>query len=143
MTHSVKQFRKYNTTISKLFEIILSLNEEQQKMLLKQAEFLSKKEKRAYDRKLCNIRVFFSTSEQVYPSYIENISPEGLFIKAVESMHIGEKILMLFNIKGITTTLKIRGEIAHATNYGFGVKFKQLGPPLASKLKNFIAHKQN
>ena len=33
MAALVKQIRKYNTTISKLFEIILSLNEEQQEML--------------------------------------------------------------------------------------------------------------
>ena len=140
MAASVKQFKKYNTTISKLFEIILILNEEQQEMLLKQAEFLPKKEKRVYDRKLCHIGVFFSTSEQVYPSYIENISPKGLFIKADEPMHNREKILMLFNIKGINTTIKIRGEIAHTTNDGFGVKFKNLDPPVANKIKNIIAH---
>ncbi len=143
MAISVKQIRKYNTTISKLFEIILSLNEEQQKMLLKQAKFLPKKEKRAYDRKLCQIRVFFSTSEQVYSSHIENISPEGLFIKAVDDMHIEKKILMLFNMKGINNTLKISGEIVHTTNYGVGVKFNKLDPPVASKLKNIIAHMQN
>lgn len=143
MADSVKQIRKYNTTISKLFEIILGLNEEQQERLLKQAEILPKKEKRAYDRKLCHIRVFFLTTEKVYPSYIENISPEGLFIRADEPMHTGERILMLFNIKGINKTLKIWGEIEHTINDGFGVKFKNLDPPMSIKLKNIIAHMQN
>jgi Tfp pilus assembly protein PilZ len=141
MVDSVKQLRKYNTTISKLFEIILSLNEEQQEMLLKQAELLPEKEKRAYGRKVCRIRVFFSTSERLYPSYIENISPEGLFIKAVEPMHIGKQILMLFNIKGINKTLKIWGQIVHTTSCGFGVKFENLKTSVANNLKNIILHK--
>ena len=143
MTASIKKVKKYNTTISKLFEIILSLNEEQQKMLLKQAEMLPKKEKRAKDRKLCHTKVFFSTSKRVYSSYIENISPAGLFIKTDESMRAGEKILMLFNTKDINKTLKIRGEIAHTANAGLGVKFKDIDPPLANELKNIMAHKQN
>ena len=139
MATSIKKIRKYNTTISKLFEIILSLNEEQQEMLLKQVKLLPKKEKRANDRKLCHISMFFSTSEQVYPGYIENISSTGLFIKADEPMTTGKEILMLFNMKGFNKTLKIRGEIAHTANDGFGVKFENLDPPVANKLENIIA----
>lgn len=143
MAASKKKVKKYNTTISKLFEIILSLNEGQQKMLLKQAEMLPKKEKRANDRKLCHTKVFFSTSEKIYSSNIGNISPAGLFIKTDESIRAGEKILMFFNMKGINKTLKIKGEIAHTTNAGLGVKFKGIDPPMANELKNIMDHKQN
>ena len=135
--------KKYNTTISKLFEIILSLNEDQQEMLLKQAERLPKREKRANDRNLCHTKVFFSTSKHVYSSYIKNISPTGLFIETDEPMQTGEKILMLFNIKGINKTLKIKGEIAHTANAGLGVKFKDLEPPMANELKSIMVNLQS
>ena len=143
MATSIKQIKKYNTNISKLFKIIISLNEEQQEMLLKYAELLPKKGKRANERKSCHINIFFATSEKVYPSYIENISPTGSFIKTDEPIPVGGKIIILINFEGIDKTLKIRGEIAHATGEGVGVKFKDLVPPVANNLKNIIAHMQN
>ena len=46
-----KNDKKYSTLIYKLFNIVLSLSEEQQVELLKQAEELFLKEKRSADRK--------------------------------------------------------------------------------------------
>jgi Tfp pilus assembly protein PilZ len=138
MVTQVKAIRKYNTAILKLFEIILGLNEGQQKLLLKFTENLFIKEKRANNRKSCHIPIYYATSDRVYSSHIENISPTGLFIKSEKPLPTGEKILMTFNIKGFNKPLKVSGEIAHATDAGIGVKFKDLSPHVANKLENVV-----
>jgi Tfp pilus assembly protein PilZ len=138
MVAQVKAIRKYNTAILKLFEIILGLNEGQQQLLLKLTENLFTKEKRANNRKSCHIPIYYATSDRVYSSHIENISPTGLFIKSEKPLPTGEKILMTFNIKGFNKPLKVSGEIAHATDAGIGVKFKDLSPHVANKLENVV-----
>jgi Tfp pilus assembly protein PilZ len=138
MVAQVKAIRKYNTAILKLFEIILGLNEGQQQLLLKLTENLFIKEKRANNRKSCHIPIYYATSDRVYSSHIENISPTGLFIKSEKPLPTGEKILMTFNIKGFNKPLKVSGEIAHATDAGIGVKFKDLSPHVANKLENVV-----
>ncbi len=138
MVAQVKAIRKYNTAILKLFEIILGLNEGQQQLLLKLTENLFIKEKRANNRKSCHIPIYYATSDRVYSSHIENISPTGLFIKSEKPLPTGEEILMAFNIKGLNKPLKVRGEIAHANDVGIGVKFKDLSPHVANKLENVV-----
>ena len=138
MIAKVKEIGKYNTAILRLFEIILSLNERQQELLLNLTENLFIKEKRANDRKSCHIPIYYATSDRVYSSYIENISPTGLFIKSEKPLPTGEEILMTFNIQGFNKPLKISGEIAHANDAGIGVKFKNLCPQMADKLENIV-----
>ena len=138
MVAKVKEIGKYNTAILKLFEIILSLNERQQEQLLKLTEDLFVKEKRSNNRKSCHIPIYHATSDRVYSSHIENISPTGLFIKAEKPLPAGEEILMAFNIKGLNKPLKVKGEIAHANDVGIGVKFKDLNPHVANKLENVV-----
>jgi Tfp pilus assembly protein PilZ len=142
MVAQVKAIRKYNTAILKLFEIILGLNEGQQQLLLKLTENLFIKEKRANNRKSCHIPIYYATSDRVYSSHIENISPTGLFIKSEKPLPTGEKILMTFNIKGFNKPLKVSGEIAHATDAGIGVKFKDLSPHVANKLESVVVQMQ-
>ena len=96
------------------------------------------KEKRANNRKSCHIPIYYATSDRVYSSHIENISPTGLFIKAEKPLPTGEEILMTFNIKGFNKPLKVSGEIAHANDAGIGVKFKDLNPHVADKLENVV-----
>ena len=138
MVAQVKAIRKYNTAILKLFEIILGLNEGQQKLLLKFTENLFIKEKRANNRKSCHIPIYYATSDRVYSSHIENISPTGLFIKSEKPLPTGEKILMTFNIKGFNKPLKVSGEIAHSNDAGIGVKFKNLSPHVVNKLEDVV-----
>jgi hypothetical protein len=135
-------FKRYNTTISKLFRIILSLNSEQQEILLKYAKFLRQKEKRSNDRKICHIKIIFATSELISQSYIEDISSTGLFIKAGEPILVGEKLLMLFNLEGVDKIVKIRGEIVHTTDDGIGVKFRNYISPATKELNSIIAQMQ-
>ena len=129
-----KNDKKYSTLIYKLFNIVLSLNEEQQIELLKQAEELFLKEKRSADRKDCKIPVYYATYDRVYSNYIKNISRNGLFIKTQRPLFVGEEILMTFRLKGFDKPIKIKGEVAHATRAGIGVEFKNASPFLMEVL---------
>ena len=142
MIAKVKEIGKYNTAILKIIKIVISLNERQLDLLLKIAEELFIKEKRANNRKACRAPIYYATSDRVYTGHIENISPTGLFIKSEKPLPAGEEILMTFNIKGSDKPLKVRGEIAHASDEGLGVKFKDLSPDQLKMLENIVVQMQ-
>jgi len=45
---------------------------------------------------------------------------------------------MTFRMNGINKPIKIRGEIVHTNRLGMGVKFKEIKPHIAGKLKNIV-----
>ena len=128
MSAPAKNDKKYSTLIYKLFNIVLSLSEEQQTTLLKHAESLFLKEKRSISRRDCKIPVYYATYDRVYSNYIRNISRNGLFIKTQRPLFVGEEILMTFRLKGFDKPIKIKGEVIHATRAGIGVEFKNASP---------------
>lgn len=122
------KLKKYNLKIAKLWDIILSLTEEQQKTLLKQADDLLNSDKRGFVRKSCNLQVDFATSDRTHKGYIKNISCLGVFIEAKAPVIIGDQVLMVFRLNPNLKAVKLRGEVAHATRWGFGVEFAANGP---------------
>jgi Tfp pilus assembly protein PilZ len=120
--------KKYDLTISKLFEIILRLNKEQQEQLLKFAEALLVKDNRVSVRKACIIPINYAARNRIYSDQIKDISKNGLFIETHNPLITGEEIFMSFNMQGYDRPLKTRGEIVHATQQGIGVKFKEISP---------------
>ena len=134
MSEAAKNEKKYSTLIYKLFNVVLSLNEEQQMVLLKHAEELFLEEKRTFTRRDCKIPVYYATYDRVYSNYIKNISRNGLFIKTQRPLFVGEEILMTFRLKGFDKPIKIKGEVAHATRAGIGVEFKDASPFLMEVL---------
>ncbi len=66
MSAQEKTGKKYNVVISKLFQMIIELNEEQQQELLDHAEQLMVREKRRNIRKSCNIPVNYAADDHVY-----------------------------------------------------------------------------
>ena len=123
MSISGNTVKRYNTAILRLFEIILSLDENQQKKLIGCAESLFLKEKRIHNRKLCQIPIYYATENQVFSSYIKNISQSGLLIETRKSLPFGEEILMTFRLEGLKRPIKIRGQVAHSGPSGIGVEF--------------------
>ena len=113
--------KKYNVVISKLFQIVIDLSEEQQLALLRYAEDLFVKEKRINIRKSCNIPVKYATYYRVYSNHIKNISQSGLFIETQRPLIVGDEVIMTFRLDGFNKPLKIKGEIAHATRACVGV----------------------
>ncbi|UCE56308.1 MAG: PilZ domain-containing protein [Desulfobacterales bacterium] len=138
MITSEKVAEKYNTAILNLFEIILSLDESQQRSLLKLAEYLFIKEKRTNVRKSCHIPIYYATSDRVYTTHIQNISPNGLFILTQKILPIGDEILMTFRMEGLNKPIKTKGEITHTNRWGMGVKFKGIKPQIAGKLEFLV-----
>jgi len=119
-----KEIKRYNTLIYKLFNIVLSLSERQQQMLLRHAEDLFLQEKRNHIRKAVNIPVYYATNDRVFSNYIKNISQNGLFIETERPLFVGEEVLMTFRLEGFNKPLKIKGEVVHANRSGIGVEFK-------------------
>jgi Tfp pilus assembly protein PilZ len=133
-SQEANMYSKYNIVISQLFNLILNLNEAQQNALLRKAEELFLKEKRAYPRKSCRIPVRYSTFDRIYSNCITNISQNGVFIETEKPLFVREEILMDFTLKGFNEPLKLKGEVAHATRTGIGVKFKNVSTDLAEML---------
>ena len=133
-----KAAKKYNVVISKLFQIVINLDEKQQGALLYHAEELLSKEKRLGIRKSCNIPVNFAAYDRVYSSYIKNISAKGLFIETRRPLLVGDEIIMTFRLQGLDKSLKLRGEVAHATRAGVGVEFKNISPYMEELLRTVI-----
>ena len=124
-----QNIKQYNVTISKLIKLILRLNEEHQKALLKKGQVLLSKEKRA-PRKSCRIPVRYKTFDRVYSDRILNISQSGVFIETRKPIFVGEEILMNFKLEGIKRPLNLRGDVVHASNRGVGIEFKNVDPAL-------------
>jgi Tfp pilus assembly protein PilZ len=132
--------KKYNVIISKLFQTVINLGEEQQLALLHYAEELLVKEKRVNIRKSCNIPINFAAYNRVYSNYIKNISPNGLFIETRRPLVVGDEIIMNFRLEGFDKSLNVKGEIAQATRSGVGVEFKNISPYVEEMLS--VAIKQ-
>jgi hypothetical protein len=137
MRNQVK-LKKYNLTIARLLEVILSMSEDQQKTILKQADELVKGDRRVFDRKSCHLQVDFATSDRTHKGHIKNISHHGVFIEAKAPVMISEEVLMVFKVNQNSAAVKLRGEIAHATRWGIGVEFIAKGPHFDKMISNLI-----
>jgi len=132
------KLKKHNLTIAKLLEVIPSMSEEQQKAVLKLAEDLVKGDRRFSDRKSCDLRVDFATTERTHKGHIKNVSKQGLFIQSQAPIVIGEEVLMVFKVNRDSEAVKLRGEIAHATRWGIGVEFTAKGPNFDEEIRDII-----
>ena len=130
--------KKYNVVIPKLFQIILNLPEDKQSVLLKYAEDLLTKERRAVIRKSCSIPVSYSTYDRVYTNIIKNISQKGVFIETQRPLFVGEELMLSFSMTGLDKPLKVNGEIVQVNRSGIGVEFKNMSPYVMEMLATLI-----
>jgi Tfp pilus assembly protein PilZ len=137
MANRIK-LKKYNITIARLMEVILSMSEEQQTAILKQAEEAVKGDRRDFIRKACHLPVDFAASNRTHKGYIKNISRHGVFISARAPIVIGEEVLMVFKINKDSEPVKLKGKIAHATRWGIGVWFKATAPHFEKEIVDLI-----
>ncbi len=135
MSAQEKTEKKYNLAISRLFQIIIELNEEQQKELLYHAEQLLVKEKRGDIRRSCDIPVNYAANDHVFSNKITNISANGLFIDTRRPLIRGNEVIMAFRLEGFDKSLKLRGEIARANQAGIGVAFKNISPHVEEMIR--------
>ena len=140
MNAQVKRPKKYNITISKLFQIVIQLDEEQQKELLDHADSLLVKEKRQNIRKSCSIPINYASSDRVFSNQISNISANGLFIETKQPLIADGDLIMTFRLEGFAKSLKLRGEIARTTPKGIGVEFKNVSPHVEDMIRYIVKH---
>jgi len=133
MSAQEKTNKKYNVVISKLFQMIIELNEEQQQELLDHAEQLIVREKRENIRKSCNI-----PDDHVYTNQITNISANGLFIETPRPLIKGNEVIMAFKLDGFEKSLKLRGEIARTNQTGIGVTYKNISPHVEEIIRAIV-----
>ena len=138
MSSQEKMGKKYNVVISQLFQIIIELNEEQQKKLLYHAEQLLVKEKRGDIRRSCDIPINFAANDHVYSSKITDISANGLFIDTRRPLIRGDEVIMAFKLEGFNKSLKLRGEIARTNPAGIGVAFKNISPHIEEMIRVIV-----
>jgi hypothetical protein len=124
--------------MTKLFNLIITLNPEEQRFLLKNVEKLILTEKRASARKVCRIPVRYFYYERVFNNFILNISRNGCFIEAQKPLSVGEKILMDIQLDGDYESIRIKGEVAHANRMGMGIEFEEVSSNLLEKLGNLL-----
>ena len=124
--------------MTKLFNLILTLNSEEQRFLLKNVEKLILKEKRSSTRKICRMPVRYFYNERIYNNFITDISRDGCFIETQKPLLVGEKILMDIQMDGNENSIRIKGEVANANRLGSGIEFKKVNTNLSEKLSNLL-----
>ncbi len=124
--------------MTKLFNLILTLNPEEQRYMLKNIERLILREKRTSARKVCQLPVSYSNNGRVFNNFIVNISRTGCFIEARKQLSVGENILMNIELDGDDKSIRIKGEVANATRMGMGIEFKKVSGHLSEKLGNLL-----
>ena len=138
MSSSEIKFQKYNIYLTKLFSLILSLNSEEQRFLLKKIKKISLKEKRAFARKVCRIPVRYLYNECIFNNIIVNISQGGCFIETQNPLPVGEKFLMDIQRYGDAESIWIKGEVTNANRMGMGVEFEKVNRALLGKLGKLL-----
>jgi len=121
-----------------LFNLILALNSEEQRFLLKKIEKLNLKEKRAFARKVCRIPVRYLYNERIFNDFIVNIGRGGCFIETQKPLSVGEKFLMDIQLDDGAESIWIKGEVTNANRMGMGIEFEKVSGNLLGKLGNLL-----
>ena len=138
MSLSEIKFQKYNIYMKKLFNLILTLNSEEQRFLLKKIEKLNLKEKRASARKVCRIPVRYFYNKRVFNNFIVNISRGGCFIETQKPLSVGEKLVMDIQLDGDAESIRIKGEVTNANRMGMGIEFEKVSSNLLGQLGTLL-----
>ena len=138
MSLSETKFKKYNVFMPKLFNLIINLNEEQQRFMRKKVENCIFNEKRASGRKVCRIPMRYATCGRIYNDFIINIGHDGCFIETQRPLSVREEILMDIQSDGYDKPLRTKGEVAHANRLGIGIEFKDGNNDISDKLNKLL-----
>jgi Tfp pilus assembly protein PilZ len=120
------KYQKYNIYFAKLLNLIIELNEEQQRSLLKEVEEKYLKEKRNHIRKTCRVPVRYINKDRIWSSFIINLSQDGCFIETKDPLFKGDEILMDVGFDSKNKAFRIKGVVAHVNRMGVGIKYKEM-----------------
>jgi hypothetical protein len=120
------KYQKYNIYFAKLLNLIMDLNEGQQRSLLKEVEEKYVQEKRGHVRKACRVPVRYINKDRIYSSFIINLSRDGCFIETEYPLFEGDEILMDVGFDSQNKAFRIKGVVAHVNRMGVGIKYKEM-----------------
>ena len=81
------------------------------------------KNKRKYPRKFCSESSFFATRYGVHECFIKNLGSKGAFIETDLFLPEGNIVTVALPVGGPESSLKLKGKVVWAGQYGFGVEF--------------------
>jgi Tfp pilus assembly protein PilZ len=120
------KYQKYNIYFAKLLNLIIDLDEEQQRSLLQEVEEKYLKEKRGNNRKACRVPVRYINKDRICSSFMTNLSRDGCFIETEDPLLVGDEILMDVGFDSQNKAFRIKGVVAHVNRMGVGIKYKEM-----------------
>lgn len=129
---------KQSSLTVRLFEIIKSLSEDEQKSLLRELEEKLSRGKRKHERKPFFMVIDYSTKDRVYKDYIQNISAGGVFIETQMPFAEGQELSLSFPLPNYQKYIKISGEIVRTSSHGIGVRFKTANQEQEEMIKSLV-----
>jgi PilZ domain len=132
----VLKSRRYDETIRKLIDMILSMTPDERGMLLKEAEQI--KAKLRATRRNCCVPILLHYGDKVHASTVTNLSFTGAFVECSIPVMIGEPATVEFkNLNGFED-LKLDARIIHANIWGIGLRFKTVRSTAARFLQKCL-----
>lgn len=122
----------------RLFEIIKSMSEDEQKELLEYLNKIRLNKIRKHEREQCLITVNYAAKGRAYQNFIQDISTEGVFIESRAKFSEGDEISLTISYSEEVRPFKITGEVVRITSKGVGVKFKKLSQVQEEVIKSII-----
>jgi uncharacterized protein (TIGR02266 family) len=126
------------SVFDRLFEIIMSMSEDQQRELLTQLEERAIDGKRKHYRKPFFMVVDYATEDRAYKDFIQNISFGGVFIETQMPFSVGQEVSLTFPLPDYQKYIKITGEVARTTEQGIGVSFKMTDKSQETVIKSLL-----
>lgn len=139
MTDPEKMAKDPNISVitARLFELILQMPTIERQVLLEELEERQKKGKRKSPREKYFKDVDFATKDRVFRGFIHDISANGVWIEASETLSSGQEITLAFELPNTNEHVKIKGKITRVIpNGGFGVEFDNTIDSLSQEKKS-------
>jgi hypothetical protein len=114
--------------ITRLFEIITNISEDNRRQLLKVLEknLHSKFSlRRKNPRQPYKINVGFMIDDLPFTSFTHNVSKDGLFIETELPFLNNKELSLEFELPGYGDPIKTEGKIVRTNSAGIGVKFNE------------------
>lgn len=107
----------------------------QQQSLLQHYQKSEFRQRRGMTRKSCRIPVTFSSeNEDHYADLMENISPDGAFIRTDTYFFPGEALTLSIPYSNGKKRVSVRGKVVRHDEQGIGIKFeKRNGTPVKTE----------
>jgi uncharacterized protein (TIGR02266 family) len=93
-------------------------------------------EKRKHLRLQFGFRVHAKSGKEAWVA--EDISVGGCFLKAIESMPVGSKIDLVFQLPGSSRYIEAAGEVKHVRERGMGLEFIDMDNKEKDEVDRFV-----